>query len=252
MREEGGQWKARFCKRQPRADSAGMRTFFPGMALLVALSAAQGAGLTAADILAAVREGQASRHESLEGQLRNDSDGRTFPFRLVADGPLVRYEFAGPPATVVEVRYNEENSELRESVGGGAAERLTAANFDKKILGADLAYEDMALRFVYWSRASLEEEDNATTFPANKLKLVAPSPRSQYAYVLLWVGKDSGALLRAEGYDAKGRVIKRFEVRSGQKIGGKWYLKQMRIENVDSATSRVVSRTYLEIKGTAK
>lgn len=210
------------------------------------------ADLTASDILRAVREGQASRHETLDGQLRNDADGKTFAFRLIADGPSVRYQFSGPPATTVQVQYNEEDSELHESVNGGADERLTRANFNKKILGTDLTYEDMALRFVYWSRASLLEDDHATTFPAYKLRLNAPSKRTQYAYVLLWVGKDTGALLQAEGYDEKDRVIKRFTVVSGQKIAGKWYLKQMRVENVNPDTGRVATRTYLEIKGVVK
>ena len=88
--------------------------------------------LTANDILHAVREGQASRHEALDGQLRNDEDGKVFPFRLVADGPQVRYQFGGTPPTTVQVRYNEENSELQESGSGAATEKLNPANFDKK------------------------------------------------------------------------------------------------------------------------
>ena len=118
--------------------------------------------LTANDILHAVREGQASRHEALDGQLRNDEDGKVFPFRLVADGPLVRYQFSGNPPTAVQVQYNEENSELQESTGA-TTEKLTPTNFDKKILGTDLAYEDLALRFVYWSKATLEGEDTIRT-----------------------------------------------------------------------------------------
>ena len=47
----------------------------------------------------------------------------------------------------------------------------------------------------------------------------------------LWVDKESGALLQAEAYDWQGKLIKRFEVISGQKLEGKWYLKQMRIES---------------------
>jgi hypothetical protein len=208
--------------------------------------------ITAADILRAVREGQASRRETLNGQLRNDADGKVFPFQLVANGPLVRYQFKGPPAATVQVRYNKEDSDLEESIAGGGAERMTPANYDKPILGTDMTYEDLALRFVYWGRSSIQEEDNSTTFPAYKLKMTAPTRRSQYSYVLLWVGKDSGALLRAEGYDWQGRLIKRFEVRSGQKIEGRWYLKQMRIETVKPENGKVGSRTYLEIKGVEK
>ena len=203
--------------------------------------------LTANDILRAVREGQASRHEALDGQLRNDEDGKVFPFRLVADGPLVRYQFSGTPPTTVQVRYNEENSELQESTGT-ATEKLTPANFDKKILGTDLAYEDLALRFFYWSKATLEGDDTVKLRKVWKLRLDAPNHRTQYSSVNLWVDKESSALMRAEAYDWQGKQIKRFEVISGQKIEGKWYLNQMRIESLDPASGRVRTRTYLEIK----
>ncbi len=240
------------------------RTFFPWRsrrAILLAVlwviagpsvraTAAEPPALTANDILHAVREGQGSRHEALDGQLRNDDD-QVFPFRLVADGPLVRYQFSGTPPTTVQVRYNEETSELQES-SGRSTEKLNPANFDKKILGTDLAYEDLALRFVYWSKAKLTGEDTIKLRRAWTLLLDAPNHRTQYSSVNLWVDKESGALMRAEGYDWQGKRIKRFEVVSGQKIEGKWYLRQLKIESFDPGSDHAHSRTYLDIKGLAK
>lgn len=215
------------------------------------MSAADAPEPTANDILHAVREGQASRHEAFDGQLRNDEDGKVFPFKLTADGPQVRYQFGGTPPTTVQVRYNEENSELQES-SGNSTEKLTPANFDKKILGTDLAYEDLALRFVYWSKAKVTGEDTIKLRKTWKLLLDAPNHRTQYSSINLWVDKESGALMRAEAYDWQGRRIKRFEVVSGQKIEGKWYLKQMKIESLDPNSDHAHSRTYLEIKGLTK
>ena len=54
--------------------------------------------------------------------------------------------------------------------------------------------------------------------------------------------------MRMEGYDWKGQLKKRFEVVSAQKIEGRWFLKQMRIEEMEPGTSKVRSRSYLEIK----
>ena len=51
-----------------------------------------------------------------------------------------------------------------------------------------------------------------------------------------------------EGYDSAGKLIKRFEVVSAQKIEDRWYLKQMRVEKKDPQSGRVMARTYLEIK----
>lgn len=209
------------------------------------------ASLTATDILRAVREAQGTRHDALEGQLRDDITGLTFPFRLVSDGPQVRYEFRGPPPTAVQVRYNEDGSELVESGPEGSG-KLTAANFDKHILGSDLTYEDLALRFVYWPRAVIEGKDTVKLRSAWKLRLTAPNHRTQYGSARVWVDKDSGGLVRVEGFDWQGKLIKRFEVISVQEIGGKTYLKQMRIEGFDPVSGHARSRTYLEIKGVAK
>ena len=207
--------------------------------------------ITAADILRTVREAQGSRHDALDGQLRDDIAGLTFPFRLVSDGTQVRYEFKGPPPTAVQVHYNEDGSELVESGPEGSG-KLTPANFDKHILGSDLTYEDLALRFLYWTRAVIEGEDSIKTRSAWKLRLTPPNHHTQYGSVVVWVDKESGALLRVDGFDGQGKLSKRFEVISVQKINGRTYLKQMRIEGFDPATGHTRSRTYLEIKGAAK
>ncbi len=212
--------------------------------------------LNAADILRGVREAQAGKREKLLGQLRT-GEGKVFPFALISDGPRIRYQFQPPaPAETVQVRLLDENSQL-EAITDAGTEKLTPVNFDKRVLGTDLAYEDLALRFLYWSRASIVDEERVKTRPAWKLRLDAPGRRSQYSSVNLWVDKESGALLRAEGYDWNGSLVKRFEVVSAQKINGAWYLKQMRIESLDAAAAdggggKVRSRTYLEIKGVAR
>jgi hypothetical protein len=51
-----------------------------------------------------------------------------------------------------------------------------------------------------------------------------------------------------EGYDSNLQLAKRFEVVSAQKIEKRWFLKQMRIEELQPGTSHVQTRTYLEIK----
>ena len=45
-----------------------------------------------------------------------------------------------------------------------------------------------------------------------------------------------------------GKIAKRFEVVSAQKIDDRWFLKQMRVEEMKPGTNKVQARTYLEIK----
>ena len=232
----------------------GLAVALVGGTLLVggALRAADDPNLTASDILRAVREGQGSRHESLDGKLRNDETGDAFPFKLVADGTTVRYEFAGKTPTVVQVRYDQDGSQLQESTGG-STEKLTPGNFDKTILGTDMSYEDLALRFVYWPKATLLGDETVDLRSAWRVRVDAPNRRTEYSSVNLWVDKESGALLKAEAYnwDNPSRLVKRFKVDSGQKLNGKWYLKEMRIESLDPASGRKKARSYLNITGLA-
>ena len=73
---------------------------------------------------------------------------------------------------------------------------------------------------------------------------------TEYGSVRLWIAKDRGALIKAEGYNWQGKAIKRFEVISGQQIEGKTIFKQIRIERLDPQNGKVVSRTYLELDST--
>ncbi|MBV8641967.1 MAG: outer membrane lipoprotein-sorting protein, partial [Verrucomicrobia bacterium] len=78
--------------------------------------------------------------------------------------------------------------------------------------------------------------------------LVQPASRnSEYSAVRLWIAKGRGALIKAEGFDWQSKVVKRFDVISGQQIEGKTIFKQIRIEQLDPQSSKVVSRTYLEL-----
>ena len=51
-----------------------------------------------------------------------------------------------------------------------------------------------------------------------------------------------------EGYDWNGRLKKRFEVISAQKIEGRWFLGSMRIDQLDPGSGKRTAITYLDIK----
>ena len=122
------------------------------------------------------------------------------------------------------------------------------AQFDHKVRGTAITYEDLALKFIYWPEGRVLGEEPVRSRRCWKLELRPPAHDSQYSSVLLWIDKNSGALMEMEGYDWKGKLLKRFEVISAQKIEGRWFLKQMRIEEIIPGTGKVQARTYLEIK----
>ena len=198
----------------------------------------------AREILDQVRLQQSQQQLDLQGQLR--SDVTVIPFRITQTGPVIRYTFTNP-AEVVQLRLGEDGTRL-DLVLQNSTKKFSSSRLDERIGGTAVTYGDLALKFLYWPDAQVTGADTLRTRNCWKLRLTAPSKDAPYATVLLWVDKESGALMRMEGYDWKGQLKKRFEVVSAQKIEGRWFLKQMRIEEMEPGTNKVRSRSYLEIK----
>jgi hypothetical protein len=205
---------------------------------------AQPAPPSAKEILNSVRMLEAQQQIDLDGQLRENEI--VVPFHLNQAGPVIRYSFSNPDE-VLQLRLGENSSRL-DFVTDTGTQKLAASKLSQKIRGIGITYEDLALKFLYWPDARVVGQDNIRTRNCWKLRLQAPSRESQYSNVLLWVDKGSGALMRMEGYDWNGKLAKRFEVVSAQKIDNRWFLKQMRVEQLQPGTTKVQSRTYLEIK----
>src|SRR5207248_4630157 len=186
---------------------------------------------SANEILASVRMIEAQQQIDLQGQLReNDS---VIPFRLIQNGPLIRYSFTNPDE-VLQLRLGQNSSRL-DLVTDTGTEKFAAGKLSQKIRGTSLTYEDLAFKFLYWQSARILGEENVRTRNCWKLQLRAPSRESQYSNVLLWIDKASGALMRMEGYDWNAQLVKRFEAVSAQKIDNRWFLKQCGSRNCSPA-----------------
>jgi hypothetical protein len=194
-----------------------------------------------------MRSAQAQIARTLSGRLRPEN-GDAIPFQLQLKGPEFDYKFVNPPETI-KLQLTDTGSVLTDQKT--AAERvLTGSKLSESVRGTDITYEDLSLRFIYWKNAKFEGEQRVRTITCS-IVLVQPSVRnSEYGSVRLWIAKDRGALIKAEGYNWQGKAIKRFEVISGQQIEGKTIFKQIRIERLDPENGKVVSRTYLELDAT--
>ena len=198
----------------------------------------------AKEVLESVRLRQAQQELQLEGEIR---EGPTvIPFRLTQTGPIIRYTFSKPDEAL-QLRLGDNESRLEEVTKSGV-EKVAPAQFDHKVRGTSVTYEDLALRFLYWQTGRVTGENMIRTVACWKLEMKAPSRQSQYSNVWLWVGKENGALMKMEAYDWNAKKTKTFEVVSGQKIDGRWFLREMRIEEMDPVTGKVKTRTYLDIK----
>jgi hypothetical protein len=198
----------------------------------------------AAQILSGIRLADIS--QELDGRLRKE-DGTIIPFHLKASGDELVFTFSNP-TEVLRLRFEDSGPTLTRQTGD--RERIiSGARLNDSVRGTDITYLDLSLRFLRWKDSRIEGQQNLRTFPCWMILLQQTDPNTPYASVRVWVAKQSGALLRAEAFDAQSRLLKKFEVISGQRVEGKWFLKQMRIERYDPDTGKLISRTYLEFNG---
>ena len=195
------------------------------------------------ELLKVARFASTQQTAAVRGRLRRGADAT--PFALTVDFGRIRFAFENP-SRVYEVRLDEESSGVFDAKG----RPLQRGMREPVAEGTRVMVEDLSLGFLYWPDARLLGKETVRTRPAWKIELRPGKRGSEFAIVRVWLDEASGALLRIEGFDWQGHLSRRFEVVSGQRIDGRWMLKQMRIDSFapDSAT-RPLQRSYLEILG---
>ena len=198
-------------------------------------------------ILQAVRVNPLGKPITLNAQIRTGTD--RVPFQIAVRNGKISYIFQNPDQEIL-LGLGDKSSTLEERRGGKSG-TVTPARYDDPVRGGLLSYEDLALRFLYWKNPRILGEETITLIPSYKIEIQAPPTSSQYGVVRVWIGRQSGALLRIEGYDRDGKLAKSFKLVSGQTIDGQWMLKEMRIERYDPKTRRSIEMTHLDILGKA-
>jgi len=94
----------------------------------------------------------------------------------------------------------------------------------QSVMGSDLSYEDMMendrLRESY--AAAVEGEETWEDRPCWVLELTAAKDEVAYHRRKLWVDRERYVVLREERYAKSGRLLKTLEVRSVERLGGRW------------------------------
>ncbi len=230
----------------------GRRQFLGSLGLLAAGGwlwpargfAQQAEGEPAAEnILDMVRMSHALQQHQLAGSLRVGN--RRERFTLSMEGNMIRFRFDNP-LHVIHLDLDTADFRLREVIDGN--NRVIATNrHGQAVRQSDVNFEDLSLRFLYWSDPELIDTETINTRRCWKVRVYSPDRDGPYHAVEIWVDQQSGGMMRLQGYDYDGKMIKRFEVRSGQRVGDAWILRQMRVETFEPGSGRASSRTYLEI-----
>jgi hypothetical protein len=197
-------------------------------------------------ILEAARMNPTSHPATLRAQIRGE--GSPTPMTIRLKDRVIRYEFTAPEQTIL-LKLDPTATQLSEETQG-VTKPISAMHLHDTVRDTGVTYEDLSLGFLYWPHPVIQGEETIATRPAWKIDLQAPASEPLYGVARLWIDKENGAIIRIEGYDKQGLLLRRFEVKSVQKIDDLWMLKQMRIESFSPGNSHdVLSRSYLEILG---
>lgn len=199
----------------------------------------------AEEILHAARMSPTARPASLRAQIRGE-DKPTL-LRIGLKDRVITYEFK-EPKQILLLKLDPGNTRLLEKKNG-VSQTISGSHLHDIIRDTGVTYQDLSLGFLYWPQPILRGEETVRTRPSWKIDLQAPTGEEIYGVARVWIDKDSGAILRIEGYDKKGLLLRRFEIVSAQKIDGLWMLKQMRIESFEPGKPEPISRRYLEVLG---
>lgn len=119
--------------------------------------------------------------------------------------------------------------------GEPAPRKLEAADRPQPFLGGDFSYEDLDFAFLRWPNQKFVKESRRLGFDCWVIESApGPDTASQYSRVLSWVDKNYMAIVIAEAYDPKGKLLKNLTVQSVRKLDDKGHYipGQITLENV--------------------
>lgn len=216
--------------------------------LLFVLIALPNVLLHAQDAVGILREARLSptaRAASLQAQIRGE--GKPMPLSITLKDHVISYDFSSPPLSIL-LKLNAEKTQLLEKKSG-QIRAITGSHLHDQVLDTGVTYQDLSLGFLYWPRPELKGEETIKTRSCWKIDLQAPGDESVYGVARVWIDKESGGILKIEGFDKSGKLLRRFEIVSAQKIDGLWMLRQMRIESFLPGNPDPETRRYLEVMG---
>ncbi len=200
---------------------------------------------SAEQILQTARLNPTSRPAELKAQIRGDAS--ITPVTMSLRNHVISFGFKDPEQTIL-LRLAPRESKLSEQISG-TTRPISSTHLHDEVRNTGLTYEDLSLGFLYWPDPLLQGMETIRTRAAWKIDLQAPSGEPLYGVARVWIDKESGGILRIEGYDKHGLLLRRFEIISAQKIDDCWMLRQMRIESFVAGNPSPISRHYLEVLG---
>ncbi len=118
-----------------------------------------------------------------------------------------------------------------------------APDMTANIATTDFHWQDLTLSFLWWQEGTLTGAASLKNRKCHTINTRAPVANKKNSGVRLWIDAEMYAMLRAEFYDANGKTINRFDVKSFAKTKDFWMVK-----NIDMRTYPSGHKTTLRVR----
>jgi len=182
--------------------------------------------------------------KGLTGNIRKGN--QKTPITLFLMGREIQFQFSENPNTprIFHMRMGDSSYNLFEIIDGKTRD-LSASQLVAPIANTDLTYEDLSLGFLYWPNPKLEGNENVGGQACYKIRIDKPhNTPGRYDVVYVWVHEKFGAFMKIRGHDAKGGLLKEFQVEDIMQVADKvWTLRKMQVSTHDPQNGRRTSIT---------
>ena len=138
------------------------------------------------------------------------------------------------------IRSDGKPTQYLLSENGQPAKTLAGNETMIPFAGSDFYIADLGLEFLQWPRQRLLKKEMRMSRFCDVLESTNPHPSAQaYSRVVCWVEQEPPhGIVHADAYDARGKVVKRFDPKEFEKVQGEYQLQEMEMRNVktDSKT----------------
>jgi len=154
----------------------------------------------------------------------------------------ISYEAKGTRSEKLTILHaaDQPNEYLYAKPANATARKLSSKEAAIPFAGSDFWLSDLGLEFLHWPKQRLVKTEMRSSRWCNVLESINPAPASgDYARVLSWLDKETGAPIMAEAYNAANQRVKEFAIKSVWKESGQ--PKEIEMRSVE--TKR---RTWLQ------
>ena len=164
----------------------------------------------------------------------------------------IAYLFEEKPPHTLALDLGADRFRLRENAGGDAAfTDVSPENYGNTLRDTGVNYLDISLAYLYWPDPVYLRNDVVSERITLVVEVRNPDPKGPYAKILLWIDEATGGLMRMDGLDTGGKLVKQMKVTEVQRVkrGDEkfWAPEKLVISTFDPKSGRRLALTYMEM-----